>query len=123
MIVDNGLAWAVNRCAGTSNDVTSIGVGTGTTAAQTTDTALLTEVMPAGGSTRNAAAGTSPTATKRRYIMNMTTAQGNGNDFTEVGLFLASSAGTMITRAVHAAYTKSITISVKYQIDITFGRV
>jgi hypothetical protein len=122
MMVDGGLEWMVDRCAGTSNDVTSVGVGTGTTAPVETDTALETEVMPAGGGTRNAATGSDSTTKTRRYTMNMTTAQGNGSTFTEVGLFLAASAGGMITRTVHSGYSKTVAISVKYQVDITFAR-
>jgi hypothetical protein len=121
MITNTGLTWVRDRIAGSSNDITHIGVGTGTTAAVAGDTTLGTEVYP-DTVDRNAATGSSPSAYKRRYTMTLAVGDANGSTLTEVGAFTAATAGTMPLRQVHTGIAKTIAISVKYQIDVTIGR-
>jgi len=121
MIVNGGLTWVRDRLGGTSNDITHLGVGTGTTAAVEGDTALGTEVYP-DAADRNAATGSSPSSYKRRYVMTLAAGDANGSTLTEVGAFTAATAGTMILRQVHTGIAKTVDISVKYQIDVTIGR-
>lgn len=77
-----------------------IAVGTGTTAAEATQTALVTELV------RQAATFTKPST--KQFQLTTTLAAGVGTGaITEAGVFNASSAGTMLDRVVFSVINKA----------------
>jgi hypothetical protein len=75
-------------------EVTHVGIGTGTTAATPADTALEAQVLRLPYTSRIPA---SPTEV--RYKLFLSASVGNGNTFSEIGLFTAETGGNMIARS------------------------
>jgi len=91
-----------------------LAIGTGTTAAQASDTALETEV-----GTR--VAGTL-TSLSNVWQSQATFGAGNGTGtITEAGIFSAASAGTMLARQVFGAITKDAGDSLQVTWQVTFS--
>ena len=89
--------------------LTHMGVGTGTTAPASLDTALETEVArPALTQINNTDTG----EFECKLFLDASTA--NGSDLTEAGLFTASSGGTLFARVTHDAISKSSAITITY---------
>ena len=92
-----------------------IGIGTGTTAAAVTDTALATEVD------RNAFISQSASAGVITYKAFFSKSEANGNTIAEVGLFDAAASGNMFCRSILSstiAKTASISLSITWTITL-----
>ena len=104
MVMIAGLAHIISRLKeGTAGVISHIAVGTGTTAADNTQTALVTEI---GRQSTTASIGTT-TVTNDTLIHEVVLAAGTGTGaLTEAGLFNASTEGTMVARTVFAVVNK-----------------
>ena len=104
LVVNPGLAFIVSRMIGTAAVMSHMAVGTGTTAAADTQTALVTE------STRVAlTSSTQVTTTVADDSVQYVATFGPGvatAAITEAGLFNAPSAGTMLARTVFPVINK-----------------
>ena len=91
---------------------THVAIGTGTTAVVGSDTTLETEILRA--TCTNGKVG--------NYIVSYTktwgTADGNGNDFTEVCAVNAASSGTLANRRVFPAFSKTVGYELRVSIYI-----
>lgn len=96
MIVNGGLA---KQAADDAAAAAEIGIGTGTTAAALTDTALEAEVATVGRFAVVGASSTGGVATIQGFSQNMPAS----TNVTEIGCF--DSGGTMLSRNVQAAQT------------------
>lgn len=122
LVVNTGKAYAVQSLLKTTNTppaITHMGLGTGAVAAAATDTTLGTEQ-----GTRGAVSTSNVTTTvandTAQYVA--TFAAGNGTGaITELGLFTASTAGTMLSRTVFAAVNKAATdsLTITWKIQAT----
>src|SRR6185436_9816512 len=108
LVVDAGMNFIRDLLnSGGANGITHFGYGTSSTAVSASDTALITQVA------RDVV--TSKTTSSKTLVVTyfMTTTTANGNTLREIGLFNASSSGTMYARAVLAsAIVKTSSISV-----------
>ena len=119
MITNAGLNLIRNWMYGDSvNALSHIGVGTGITTPQATDTALEASVIRKAFSTQTK--GSDGIAT---YEMQLLTSEGNGNTLTEVGIFNSASVGDMLNRITHTGVPKTSATELKYEIEITDRRV
>jgi len=100
--------------SGLGTAFTHMAIGTGTTAAAAGDTALGTE---AGRVTLTSKAVTAGTIA---YIGDFPAGTGTGS-ITEAGNFNASSAGTMLNRAVFSAVNKTAADALKITWNVTFA--
>lgn len=91
---------------------THIALGTGTTAATASDTTLETEVVRKSAS--KSKSGTDNVA----YASTWTTAEGNGNTFTEVGAINAASNGTLANRQLFPGFSKTVDYELRVQVYI-----
>ena len=119
MIVNTGLNLMRDLLAGSApNPPSHFAVGTGTTAVTAGDTTLETEVE------RNAV--TSKTISGNgilEYIGTILSTEANGNDLSEVGVLNATTAGVLLLRKTHTAYSKTADFSVKYVVRHTLTNV
>jgi hypothetical protein len=100
LVVDTGLDFIASRMKDTSATAMShMGVGTGSTAASSADTALGTQLA------RVALASTTVTDNSISYVATFPAGTGTGA-LTEAGTFNASSGGTMLCRTVFAVINK-----------------
>ena len=100
LVVDTGLDFTASRMKDTSATAMShMGVGTGSTAASSADTALGTQLA------RVALASTTVTDNSISYVATFPAGTGTGA-LTEAGTFNASSGGTMLCRTVFAVINK-----------------
>ena len=99
LVVDSGLNLIRDRLAGTSSlYVTHLAVGTSATAASAAQTAMVAEMF------RNSLTQTiSSTSKQIQFKYYLSASEANGNTLREIGLFTASSSGTMVARAVLAS--------------------
>lgn len=99
VLTNNGEDWVAQRVAGTgslsSNNGTHIGMGTGGSTAAKGDTALGTEVETRGATT----VSVTGSGSSAKYQAVATVAATATRAIIEMGLFSASSAGTMFVRA------------------------
>lgn len=94
-----------------------IAVGTGTAEPTDGDTALGNEIQ------RNVFSKRTADGTTIIYQMFLATTEANGYDLTEAGVFDQSASGTLWLRAIYNAISKTSSISITYQWEITFTRV
>ena len=94
VLTNNGEFWSIDRWQGTSSSPGFIGVGTGSTAATKADTALQTEVE-----SRVATSNSEAAADKLQMVATIVFSA--TRVMREAGVFLSSSGGIMIIRAVH----------------------
>lgn len=115
MIPYAGLNLIRSFLIGDAPDIPShMAVGTGTTATASGDTAMETEVI------RKAhVAKTTATPGAIQYTMSLLSTDANGSSLAEVGILNASSSGDMLSRQVHAAFSKTASFSVKYTVTHT----
>lgn len=90
-------------------------VGTGTTAAAASDTALGTEVF------RSSIAQRYPQTKGIEFYLDLRTTDANDSELTEVGLFSEPEDGNLWSRCVHAPITKNNTVTVQYHWTWTLG--
>lgn len=93
-----------------------IAVGTGTTPALASDTALETEIFPDGANRNAITSRTKPSAKKVRLQTLIAAGEANGNVLTEVGILNAATGGTLMNRVVHTAINKDASFELKVQI-------
>ena len=106
LVVNPGLAFIVSRMLGPSNAVMShMAIGTGTTAAAATQTALVAESARAT-ITSSAIVTTTVTNDSAQYIATFGPGAGPAA-ITEAGIFNAASGGTMLARTVFPVINKS----------------
>jgi len=115
--VDAGLNLLRDRLAGLSSAyATHLAVGTGTTAVSAAQTTLATEVFR--DALTNATAS-SKAATLKYYLA---AGSANGNTLREIGLFTASTGGTMIARALLASpIVKTASVTATFTWTINFS--
>jgi len=106
LIVDAGLAGMASRCNGSGSEAafTYLAVGTGTTAANASDTALGTEITDSGLA-RTSATCTRTTTTKTNDTAKLdhTWSVTGTKAVTEAGALNAGSSGTLLGRQVFSA--------------------
>lgn len=119
MIVNSGLNLMRGFLNGEVLDPpTHIAVGTGTTAAAAGDTALETETIRSFMTpTKQSTAGV------MNYTITIPSTEGNGTSLSEVGVLNAISGGDLLSRQVHAGYSKTDNFSVKYKVTHTLSDV
>lgn len=101
LVVNTGLAFITSRMAGTSSNVMShMAIGSGTTAAAAGDTDLESIL-----GSREALDSTTPTNNTIAYVASFEAGEGTGA-VTEAGIFNASTAGTMLCRTVFSVVNK-----------------
>ena len=115
IVTDLGKGWIAARMSGTSTPVamSNMAIGTGTTAAVSSQTTLVTE------SARSALSSTVVATNTVTYTATFGAGSGTGA-VTEAGIFNAASAGTMLNRTTFAAINKgaSDTISITWVVTI-----
>lgn len=117
LVVNTGKAFIASRMKdATATAMSHMAIGTGTTAAAATDTALVNE------SARVALASTTVTANAIAYVANFPAGTpATLTAITEAGLFNASTGGTMLCRTVFAAVNKDVndTMSITWTVTIS----
>jgi hypothetical protein len=120
IVTMSGRAFIVSRMMGTSAAVMShMGLGTSSTAASAGNTALLTEVgrTAINSTTISTTNSANDTIT---YVATFSAGVATGA-LTEIGMFNAASAGTMLNRAVFAVVNKAANDSLTITWKITAG--
>lgn len=103
----------INYLAGTDPTPPSrVAFGTGTATEADSDTALVTETN------RILVDNTIVSNKQVKFSATLNSAQGNGNNLAEVGLFNASSGGTIFQRVTFNPVTKTSSIEVKATITL-----
>lgn len=97
---------------------THIAIGTGTTAASSSDTTLETEIFPDGANRNAITSRTKPAAKKVRLQTMIAAGDANGNALTEVGALNAATGGTLMNHVIHTAINKTAAFELKIQILI-----
>lgn len=119
LVVNTGLAYIISRMVGTAKNVMShMAVGSGSTAAAASDTALGTQI-----GSRKALDSTTITGSNNeqvRYITTFSAGEGTGA-ITEAGIFNASSAGDMLCRTVFSVVNKGASDSMVITWTITLA--
>lgn len=123
LVVDTGRAGAASRLngAGSESAFTYIAIGTGTTAVTVADTALIAEITTGGGARASATCARVTTDTTNDTAqMQKTFTFTLPFAVTETGVFNASTAGTMLNRAVFSALNliSGDQLTVIHQFDI-----
>jgi hypothetical protein len=115
IVTSVGKAWIAARMSATSTPaaMSNMAIGTGTTAADATQTTLVTETA------RSALTSTTVSTNTVTYVATFGAGSGTGA-VTEAGIFNAASAGTMLNRTTFAAINKgaSDTISITWVVTI-----
>lgn len=117
-VVNAGLEFMAKIAGGISaNTWGYIGIGTGTTAVQNSDTALETSV------TREAADVTYEASYKLKLEKTFSFGSGENYDITEAGVFDAAASGNMLNRFTFSARSVDSETTLKVTVTITFARV
>jgi len=105
LVVNSGLAFITDRMtANTASVMSHMGVGSGTTAVDATDTALETQI----GSRKALTSATRSGSNNESIIYVATFDPGEGTGaITEAGIFNASTSGTMLCRTVFSVVNKA----------------
>ena len=101
LVVTAGKNWVADRMANANTVMTHMAIGTSTTAAQASDTALTTELD------RNTLTVTGGTVSNNTVQYACTWAAGDGTGaITEAGIFDAATSGDMLARTVFPVVNK-----------------
>ena len=125
LVVNAGLAGAASRlnAAGGEAAFDYLAVGTGTTAANATDTTLETEITDSGLARAQDASPTRETTavTNDTAVLDYTWTASGTKAVTEAGIFNAASSGTMLARQTFAAINvvSGDTLKITYKIQVT----
>jgi len=103
----------------TSTGIGYIGVGDGTTSITDADTTLSSEDLLYDAGTRSPARAGQYGAGIARIDTTLLSSDFVGIGLAEVGLFTASTSGTMFLRHIHTAEAKSSTEEIEYIIKVT----
>ena len=115
MIVNDGLDLIRDWIGNFSVDQPShMAIGTDNTAASATDTSLGSEVLRKALATSQQ--GNTGVVTVKMAVLST---EANGQSLKEVGVFNASSGGTMLNRIVHTQIDKTSSFEQRYQIEFT----
>ena len=95
---------------------THIAIGTGTTPASSSDTALETEVFPDGANRNAITARTKPSSKKVRLQTMIAAGEANGSALTEVGALNAATGGTLMNHVINTVVNKTAAFELKIQI-------
>jgi len=115
LVVDTGLGFIASRMKDTTDAAMShMAVGTNTTAANSADTALGTELA------RQALTSTTVTSNSIAYIATFAAGSGTGA-LTEAGLFNDPATGTMLCRTVFAVINKGAADSMTVTWTVTIS--
>lgn len=122
MLVDVGLNKIRDFLAGeTITAPTHLGIGTGTTSAAATDTALESEVFPNAGN-RNALDSIDSSVSKKiTFEGTINALQANNNTLAEMGLHNSQSGETMFNRVTFPGQDKNNTIEMLFQVTINLA--
>jgi hypothetical protein len=118
-VSNNGLGLITELLAASSHKY--VGWGTGTTAAAVGNTALETaasESRTSGTQTQQ----TTTTTNDTYQVVAQITCAGSGKAITEVGVFSASTDGTLFLRATHDAINVSVGDSITYTIKVVLDQ-
>lgn len=103
---------------------THIAIGTGTSHAAASDTALATEIFPDGANRSAISARTKPVSKKVRLQMLIGVGEANGNNLSEFGATNASTGGTFMNRIViTSTIPKTAAYQLKVQIQTTVSNI
>lgn len=122
IVTNLGLAWmsgALSGDTGSPNTMKYIAVGTGTTAAAATDTALVAEVESRATGTLSRVTVTTTNDTCQ--VVGTITMTGN-RALTECGLFSAGTGGTMMARTVFSVINLTTDDTIQITWKVTFSR-
>ena len=118
LIVTAGKEWVTARMKNTSTVMTHMGVGTSTTAAAISQTALVTE----HGDGRQTLTTSGGTVAGAVITFHRTFAAGNQTGaITEAGIFTAATGGTMLARTVFGVVNKGAldTMTISWAVTIS----
>lgn len=115
LIVTSGLGFIASRMKNTTDIMSHMALGSGTTAAAAAQTALVTQL-----GSREALDSTTVSGATVTYIASFEAGDGTGA-VTEAGIFNAASSGTMLCRTVFGVVNKEAddTMSVTWTITLT----
>lgn len=115
LVVTSGLALVASALAtGACTAMTHMAVGSGTTAADLAQTALVTELA------RSALTSTTVVSNVITYVADFAAGAGTGA-LTEIGLFNATPAGTMLARTLYPVVNKGATDTLAVTWTLTLG--
>lgn len=118
MIMNVGIDLVRDWLAGDAvNDPTHMAVGTGTSTPLVTETILVAETVR-----KTFSAKTKQGDGKITYEMTLTTAEGNGTNLSEVGIFNAASVGEMLNRLTYTPVAKTSAFELKIEIEVETRR-
>lgn len=119
LVVNTGLAHITSRLLGTSSNVMShMALGAGTTAAAAGDTALGSQLGSRKALTSSTQSGTNNESIV--YVATFSAGEGTGA-VTEAGIFNASTSGTMLCRTVFSVVNKAAGDTLQVTWTVTFS--
>jgi hypothetical protein len=119
LVVNTGLAHITSRLLGTSSNVMShMALGAGTTAAAAGDTALESQLGSRKALTSSTQSGTNNESIV--YVATFSAGEGTGA-VTEAGIFNASTSGTMLCRTVFSVVNKAAGDTLQVTWTVTFS--
>ena len=114
LVVDDGLEYIADRMKNNSTVMSHMAIGTGSTAAAASDTALGTEAA------RVALTSTTVTANAVAYVASFGAGTGTGA-ITEAGILNAASSGTLLCRTVFSVVNKGASDSMTITWTVTIS--
>ena len=120
-VTNGGLGIVTNRIKGSGTEPKYVGWGTGTTAADVTDTGLETaraEARTTGTSTQQ----TTTTTNDTYQVVGSITCASTAAAITEVALFDADTSGNLFLRATFSAINVSVGDSIEFTIKTQFDQ-
>ena len=114
LVVDDGLEYIADRMKNNSTVMSHMAIGTGSTAAAASDTALGTEAA------RQALTSTTVTANAVAYVASFAAGTGTGA-ITEAGILNAASSGTLLCRTVFSVVNKGASDSMTITWTVTIS--
>ena len=114
LVVDDGLEYIADRMKNNSTVMSHMAIGTGSTAAAASDTALGTEAA------RQALTSTTVTANAVAYVASFGAGTGTGA-ITEAGILNNSTGGTLLCRTVFSVVNKGASDSMTITWTITIS--
>ena len=114
LVVDDGLEYIADRMKNNSTVMSHMAIGTGSTAAAASDTALGTEAA------RQALTSTTVTANAVAYVASFGAGTGTGA-ITEAGILNANSSGTLLCRTVFSVVNKGASDSMTITWTVTIS--
>ena len=114
LVVDDGLEFIADRMKNNSTVMSHMAIGTGSTAAAASDTALGTEAA------RVALTSTTVTANAVAYVASFGAGTGTGA-ITEAGMLNAGSGGTLLCRTVFSVVNKGASDSMTITWTVTIS--